>query len=101
MDPSFGVGAHLDDEVGAEGQAAPPCAEAAAARPDRQGWTLDVRLLRWSGPLTYRVLGPSLDRGDVHALAGGPHVQAVTVLRNERKGKGASDHVPVVLELGA
>ncbi|QXC63355.1 hypothetical protein KSP35_11515 [Aquihabitans sp. G128] len=68
-DPFFGIGLPIPtapDEV-VEGTAG-PCWAALGPEPDH-GWDLSVRLDHWGTTLRYRVLGPALDRGDVHALA--------------------------------
>ncbi|CAN5559226.1 hypothetical protein BH10ACT1_BH10ACT1_04600 [soil metagenome] len=68
-DPYFGVGLVAPTGAGVAGEVhVGPCA-AWLQHDGEHGWALAVRLDHWRAPLRYRVLGPSLDRGDVRAMA--------------------------------
>lgn len=66
-DPYFGVAVLLPTAAGAVGRQDSPLAEASVWS-DGSGWAYAVRLKRWDQALAYRLLGPSLVRGDVVAL---------------------------------
>lgn len=72
-DPYFGAVVELDEPDGdgvtdgLDGEDDAPSRAAATIEPDGR-WTFAVRLRVWGHGLRYRVLAPSLDRGDVHAL---------------------------------
>ncbi len=73
-DPYFGLTATLPDEVGeaagsiSVGDELGDGAGLAVACETGGRWTADVRLPTWARALRYRLLAPSVDRGDVLAL---------------------------------
>ncbi len=67
-DPYFGLAVALPDEPGRSESAERGCASGTVRRRPDRGWDLDVRLVTWSAVLSYRLLAPTLDRGDVRSF---------------------------------
>ena len=67
-DPYFGAAIRLPAEPGVEATSDHGVATLRAAREPDGRWLLHAHHLRWEEGCSYRVVSPSLDRGDVHAL---------------------------------
>lgn len=68
-DPYFGAAIALPADAGAQVSATGPLGTVAAARSGDGGWTLDLGWEVWDIVLRFRRFGPSLDAGDVRAMA--------------------------------